>query len=112
MGALKYCAGMATDNFTDAVNILYNINRVILYNRREDKLRELVIDLVKEIKERNKLIDNLDNQMIAVYPYYFMDIKECLPVYCAELGIGKVSDSIGTISLTGFDKSVLNKTGE
>lgn len=113
MGTLDYMRhdGIIADTPEKAFDMLINKGErsIGMYSSRNEVLRAKMIKLAKLVREHNKSISSVDEQYIITEGYYWDDIDGCLHVKCAEITAGKVKDLNGTISFSGWDRSVLHK---
>ncbi len=83
----------ATQDPKVAANILSKGESVVLYDINCKKLYKIIEDTREIIKERNKGIDNINEQTIITTPYFFDAIDGCLSVYAAEVEGRKFKDA-------------------
>lgn len=80
----------------------------MMYNYDSNKLLQELRKLHKMIKEYNRNIKNIDEQLLSTYPYWYRETDECLGVQGVEIDISTVKSCRGCIALTGYNDSVLN----
>lgn len=86
--------GFAACTVEEAVKLIYETDHhsVILYSRNVKTLAEMCNDVAQEIKRRNSEIKDIGQQMLAIYPYRFDAVYECLPMYCSEISAGPAEE--------------------
>lgn len=89
MGTLKYLgSSIIAKTSEEALEKLYKENSyrsVVIYSSNKKTLQKMIREIYSEIKERNKTIPNVNNQLLPTEPYYWDDIDGCLAVTCAEI---------------------------
>lgn len=115
MGTLSWCKHAISANADEAFSKVISRDgreTVILYKsfQNEKELHIEIKKLYQKIKEYNKNVDFVDEQLLPTNPYFWDDIDGCLGVKCAEIDIDTVENCNGKIALfAGWNKSVLFK---
>lgn len=113
-GTLQMCKDISANNIDDAFKIFYATgklrNSVILYSSNTSKLDKMVKDLLSDIKERNKQVEDTYDQIIVQNVSFWDEIDGCLAVQCAEVTGGKFREVTQCIAANGWDYSVLADT--
>lgn len=92
-----------------AINCIKENGSTIIYHQNENKLQNLVNEIIRKVRNRNSRIANINQQMIISSPFYGHAIDGCLHVYTAEIIGGTVDEIRGQFTLCGWNKSVLSE---
>ena len=115
LGTLSWCNHAISANADEAFSKAVSGNgreTVILYRsfQNEKELHNEIEKLYQKIKEYNRNVDSVEEQLLPTNPYFWDDIDGCLGVRCAEIDIDTVENCDGKLALfTGWNKSVLFK---
>lgn len=89
MGTLKYLGpDIIAKTSEEALEKLYredSYRSIVIYSSNKKTLQNMIQEIYSEIKERNKKIPDVKNQLLPTEPYYWDDIDGCLAVTCAEI---------------------------
>lgn len=110
VGCLKTCKESITRTAEEAIEKLYNSKYHVAFIIGSDKskLSSEIDKVYEEIKQRNKQVEDLDNQMLPTLPYFWDDIDGCLAVHCAEIHMNDYEEASKCIALfTGHNYDVL-----
>ena len=112
MGTLDYGKhiGIAFDNARDAFDkIKSGEGTIMLYSSSNKKLEDEISNFYSMMRQHNKAIEEVDNQLLPSCAYYWDDIDGCLAVKCAEISARAFKENASGISFTGWEYSVLTK---
>lgn len=81
--------GMAATTVDDAVRLLYerDDHTVIIYAYSRKKIADIFAGIFSEVKRRNSLIQNIDEQML-ISTSDFEAVHKCMHTYAVEIDMG------------------------
>ena len=112
MGTLKFIQNSIARTPDEAFEMIKTRKGgVVLVDSSTERLDEKVNGLYRLIREYNKSVGCIDNQILPTYSYRWNDIDGCLAVSCAEISGGTFAENADKLALfTGFNYSVLTDT--
>lgn len=109
--SISWMKDRAAKTADEAIKLMFEQGHktVFLYNSCGKTLSTEISKFYAEIRRRNSIIEDINQQILPTNPYYWNDIDGCLAVQCAEISGGTFEENADKLAMfSGWNHQVLS----